>query len=65
MDEIILFKNNLSFLKSVITLIVTLFLGIANDREFHSESFFEDFYWKYPLRSSQLVIRISIRDNED
>jgi hypothetical protein len=22
-------------------------------------------YWKYPLRSSQLVIRISIRDNED
>jgi hypothetical protein len=43
MDEIILFKNNLSFLKSVITLIVPLFLGIAKDREFHPESFFEDF----------------------
>jgi hypothetical protein len=25
----------------------------------------EDIYWKYPLRSSQLVIRISIRDTED
>jgi hypothetical protein len=24
-----------------------------------------DEYWKYPLRSSQLVIRISIRDTED
>jgi hypothetical protein len=24
-----------------------------------------DVYWKYPLRSSQLVIRISIRDTED
>jgi hypothetical protein len=22
-------------------------------------------YWKYPLRSSKLVIRISIRDTED
>jgi hypothetical protein len=26
---------------------------------------YESDYWKYPLRSSQLVIRISIRDNED
>jgi hypothetical protein len=31
------FKNKLSYLKSVTTLIVPFFLGIANDGEAHSE----------------------------
>jgi hypothetical protein len=31
------FNNKLSFLKSVTTLIVPFFLGIANDGEAHSE----------------------------
>jgi hypothetical protein len=39
MGDILRFNNKLSFLKSVTTLIVPLFLGIANDgnKEAHSE----------------------------
>jgi hypothetical protein len=37
MGGILRFKNKLSFLKSMTTLIVPFFLGIANDEEDHPE----------------------------
>jgi hypothetical protein len=37
MGDLLRFNNNLSFLKSVKTLIVPFFLGIANEGDDHSE----------------------------